>query len=407
MANIYGDDTDNVLNGTNVSDRISGKGGDDTIHGNGGDDCIDGGTGNDVIDGGTGQDRIYGGDGADAISGGDGDDRLYGQGGNDTLDGGQGRDQIDGGDGNDILRGGQGDDSLYGGAGDDTLIADGDNDRLYGGTGSDTFSIEKAGEITVYGGEDADGGDLDVLDLSTGMGTDYAAANVIYDAADPEKGRVEFLDANGNIFRRLNFAEIEKVIVCFTPGTGIATPCGTRAVEDLREGDRIITRDNGVQEIRWTGRKDLSTADLAAHENLRPILIRAGALGNGMPQRDMMVSPSHRVLMANDAAEFYFEEHEVLVSAKHLLHLPGIERAAAQPVSYLHFLCDRHEVVLSNGAWTESFQPGDYALKGIGQAQRTEIFELFPELSTQDGVQGYSAARKTLKKHEARLLLAS
>ena len=50
---------------------------------------------------------------------------------------------------------------------------------------------------------------------------------------------------------------------------------------------------------------------------------------------------------------------------------------------------DRHEVVLSNGAWTESFQPGDYSLKGIGNAQRSEIFELFPELQTAEGLEGY------------------
>ena len=66
---------------------------------------------------------------------------------------------------------------------------------------------------------------------------------------------------------------------------------------------------------------------------------------------------------------------------------------------------DRHEVVLSNGAWTESFQPGDYTLKGMGNAQRKEIFELFPELKTEAGLEDYTAARRTLKRHEAQLLV--
>ncbi|MCB1347866.1 MAG: hypothetical protein KDK11_04195, partial [Maritimibacter sp.] len=66
-----------------------------------------------------------------------------------------------------------------------------------------------------------------------------------------------------------------------------------------------------------------------------------------------------------------------------------------------------HEVVLSNGAWTESFQPGDYALAGVGNAQRQELFELFPELQTQAGLEDYSAARRILKKHEAKMLLRS
>jgi hypothetical protein len=65
---------------------------------------------------------------------------------------------------------------------------------------------------------------------------------------------------------------------------------------------------------------------------------------------------------------------------------------------------ERHEVVLADGAWTESFQPGDYTLKGMGNAQRQEIFELFPELKTAEGVADYQAARRTLKKHEAALL---
>jgi hypothetical protein len=61
-------------------------------------------------------------------------------------------------------------------------------------------------------------------------------------------------------------------------------------------------------------------------------------------------------------------------------------------------------VVLSNGSWTESFQPGDYTLKGMGNAQRNEIFELFPELQSDQGLQDYTAARKTLKRHEAKIL---
>ena len=66
---------------------------------------------------------------------------------------------------------------------------------------------------------------------------------------------------------------------------------------------------------------------------------------------------------------------------------------------------DQHEVVLSNGAWSESFQPGDYTLDGIGKEQRDEILELFPELATQQGSEAYQAARRTLKKYEAALLL--
>lgn len=139
--------------------------------------------------------------------------------------------------------------------------------------------------------------------------------------------------------------------------------------------------------------------------HLKPVLIRAGSLGEGLPERDMLVSPNHRMLVSNDKTALYFEENEVLVAAKHLVDNKGVRTVETLGTSYLHFMFDHHEVVLANGAWTESFQPGDQSLKGLGNAQRAEIFEIFPELKGEAGVEGYKAARKTLKRHEARLLI--
>jgi ABC-type branched-subunit amino acid transport system ATPase component len=66
---------------------------------------------------------------------------------------------------------------------------------------------------------------------------------------------------------------------------------------------------------------------------------------------------------------------------------------------------NQHEVVLSDGAWTESFQPVDQSLRGLDNAQRNEIFELFPELRTKEGQKAYPSARRELKEREARMLL--
>ncbi len=193
--------------------------------------------------------------------------------------------------------------------------------------------------------------------------------------------------------------------ICFTPGTLIATPRGEKPVEDLRQGDRVITRDNGIQEICWMGRRDLDNETLSRNAHLRPVLIRKGALGNGLPERDMTVSPNHRVLVANDKTALYFEEREVLVAAKHLTGVEGVDIVSPLGVSYLNMMFAQHEVVLSDGSWTESFQPGDESLLGIGNAQRTEIFELFPELKTPEGTVAYMSARKSLKRHEAKVIL--
>jgi len=271
---------------------------------------------------------------------------------------------------------------------------------MSGGDDQDTFSNITAGDV-VDGNEG--GVDNDTLDL-TGSSPAGGSIRVTYDPSNAENGHVDFRDAGGNVVGSMDFTNIENVIPCFTPGTLIATPKGERLVEELKVGDKIITRDNGIQEIRWAGAKKLDWKDLAANPHLKPILIKKGALGNDMPERDMMVSPNHRMLVSNDKTALYFEEREVLAAAKHLVNNNGVHAVETMGTSYLHFMFDNHEVVLSDGAWTESFQPGDYSLQGIGNAQRSEILELFPELATAEGIKDYQSARKTLKAHEARLL---
>ncbi|MCF2870611.1 cadherin-like domain-containing protein [Octadecabacter sp. G9-8] len=371
---LYGDDGDDFIDGEIDDDELFGGAGNDTLLGGEGDDILKGEEGDDILDGEEGDDVLFGGVGEDTLDGGDGDDRLAGGQDDDVVNGGDGDDTVSGNDGNDTLTGGDGEDFINGGA---------DRDVILGGNGGDVVNGGNAGD------------DFDTLDL-TGAGVDF----ITYTSADREDGIVNFLDGT-----TMTFEEIENVVPCFTPGTTIATPKGERLVEELREGDRIITRDNGIQEIRWTGRKEMTGKALVANPHLKPILVRAGALGNGLPERDMLVSPNHRMLVASDKTQLYFEEREVLAAAKHLVGSEGIHAVDVMGTAYIHFMFDNHEVVLSNGAWTESFQPGDYSLKGIGNAQRNEIFELFPELQEKQGLEGYQSARRALKKHEAKLLV--
>ncbi len=356
----------------------------------------------DVILAGGGNDSVHGRDDTDVIFGGTGDDTVSGDGGGDAIDGGEGDDSLDGGAGRDIVVGGDGDDTISGSNED----PDDGGDILSGQGDDDTFLNVGQGDV-IIGGEDADGLDIDTLDLrgAAEAANPGGTLTVELDAGNPENGIVRFFDAAGDETGTSEFREIEAIIPCFTPGTLIATPKGERRVEDLQIGDRIITRDNGIQDIKWIGQRQLDTKELAHAEHLNPILIREGALGNGLPERDMMVSPNHRVLVANDKTALYFEDREVLVAAKHLTGLEGVDVVEVSNVTYVHFMFDQHEVVLSDGAWTESFQPGDQTLAGMGNAQRTEIFELFPELKTREGLDAYAAARRSLKKHEARLLM--
>ncbi|MEZ5684838.1 MAG: Ig-like domain-containing protein [Paracoccaceae bacterium] len=415
------DATDPVQN--NGMDTIHGGDGNDVIYGEDDDDLIFGDAGDDYIDGGIDEDTIFGGDGNDTILGGRGSDSLSGGEGNDvisdvfdvlssnTLSGGAGDDTLTGGpfdylsgdEGNDVLRVNGG--TAEGGTGDDTFIVSGtmEGGNYSGGDDQDTFRITGHADQPGVADHVIDGNeggvDYDTLDL-TGQGP----LRVFYDPTNPENGTVQFYNSAGDPTSSITFTNIENVIPCFTPGTLVATPKGERLVEELRVGDKVITRDNGIQEIRWLGRRDLTHAELLASPHLKPVLIRAGSLGDGLPERDMLVSPNHRMLVANDKTALYFEEHEVLVAAKHLVDNRGVKTVTTLGTSYLHFMFDQHEVVLANGAWTESFQPGDQTLGGMGNAQRAEIFEIFPELQSAEGREDYQAARKTLKKHEASLL---
>lgn len=169
--------------------------------------------------------------------------------------------------------------------------------------------------------------------------------------------------------------------ICFVSGTLIETDRGEVAVEDLAVGDRVMTADNGYQEIRWIGVNSLSGRFLDAAPKMRPVRISAGALGGGLPTRDLYVSPQHRVLVRSRIAQKMFGADEVLVAAKQLVILDGIDYVDdGRGVSYVHFLCDRHEVVFANGSASESLFTGPEALKSVSAEAREEIFALFPEL---------------------------
>ena len=195
-------------------------------------------------------------------------------------------------------------------------------------------------------------------------------------------------------------------IPCFTAGTLIDTAEGPRKVEDIRPGDMVLTRDAGFLPVQWVGSRTIGGADLAAHPEFAAVIVRAGALGNNLPARDLRVSPWHRLLLCGQRAELMFGEHEVLVPAIYLVGQPGFARDDSA-VTYVHVMFDTHQIVRSEGAWSESFQPGEKTLSSMDAASRAELLALFPELAGQGGQQAYVAARLTLNEQEARALLAA
>ncbi len=202
-----------------------------------------------------------------------------------------------------------------------------------------------------------------------------------------------FNDNNGNI--QLH----ELVPPCFTVGTLILTVSGEKPIETLKVGDRIITRDGGSSVLRWVGRRRMTVSSASA-----PIRILAGALGEGVPEREVRVSPLHRVLVRSAMAQMLFGQDEVLVAAKFLVNDSTILRdTSARAVEYIHLMFDDHAVVYTEGLLSESLQVGAAGLAALSSEAREELLSIFPELAVQER-EGHVAARSTLRAKEAAVL---
>ncbi len=210
-----------------------------------------------------------------------------------------------------------------------------------------------------------------------------------------------------NLERLQSHAEGEQSggVICFTPGTRIDTPDGPVAVEDLREGDRVSTKDSGAQEVQWIGSRRMTGARLFAMPKLRPIRIRSGALGLDQPDEEFLVSPGHRMLVKGDVAQALFNTPEVLVAARDLVDGNRVLiDTQVREVTYVHLLLPRHEVLFANGVETESFHPANTALSTISDRDRARLLQWRAGLS--ENPHSYGAyARRNLSSSEAAILL--
>ena len=194
-------------------------------------------------------------------------------------------------------------------------------------------------------------------------------------------------------------------VICFTPGTRIMTPRGNVRIEDLREGDKVQTKDSGAQEIQWIGSRRMTGARLFAMPKLRPVRIRPGAFGIGEPDEEIIVSPEHRMLVKGVVARALFNTPEVLVAARDLVNGESVIRdTQLKEVTYIHMLLPRHEVLFANGVETESFHPANTALSTIAESDRARLLERLPQAAENPHVYG-SYARRNLSSSEAAILL--
>ncbi len=451
-----GDDTLEVASGSRVDGDVDGSDGADVITigdattfngkftaGNGNDTVTAGdnntfnpgsslrlGAGNDVLLFGDGNDvfaNVNLGDGTNTATFGDGnnisaavlggaqaDTIVFGS-GNDVagnIDTGNGNDQVTlgnadanggsfnallTGDGQDFIKVGNNLDwtSVDSGGGADTVIIglfdnsvnrviDGvSHDETYGASGDGDPSNDDTLRIAISNAEKAA---FRTLLESNG----YRLVDGVY-VADADDPNLDFHLHWGNA--EINdFENIQ--VVCFTRGTMIRAEHGDVPIETLCEGDFVETLDHGLQPIRW-----IRSTTVPAIGHLAPIHIAAGTLGN---QRDLLVSPQHRMLLSGWQLELLFAEVEALAPAQSLLNDTTITRRPGGMVEYFHILFDTHEIIFAESCPCESFHPGQVGLDSMSEAVREEIFEFFPELRRDPQAYGPSA-RASLKRFEAEM----
>ncbi|MEX0304925.1 MAG: Hint domain-containing protein, partial [Leisingera sp.] len=292
------------------------------------------------------------------------------------------------------------------GAGDDTVTFGAGNDSITSGSGYDELILTSSGGIDTVSDfsiadDDSDGFFNDQLDVSalTG-GTGPSGAIRAWDVSVTD-------DGSGNAL--LSFPSGEKLVLegvapsqistapqlysagipCFTPEVMLATRRGAVPAGQIQLGDLLQTADNGFQPVIWVGKRTLSPAELAQSPHLLPYCLRPGGLLS--PERPMLISPQHRLLVGRKAFGREARFGESFLPARLLAEADQACRqqvAADGPVTYVHLMTERHEVIFAEGIATETFWPGPEAIRGLTIEDTRELFGLFPELAAVHGLAG-------------------
>jgi hypothetical protein len=283
-----------------------------------------------------------------------------------------------------------------------TLVAQDDTSNLFP-TGSKTLDVldndenNTAGVLTIthINGQDVVAGST--VTLATGQTVQLngdGTINVVGDG-DVEEVNFTYTVESSDGQTDTGFVTLNS-IPCFVRGSRILCEHGEIPVEHLRVGDLLMTRDDGLQPLRWVGNREVAGTGAYA-----PIRILSGTFGD---HGELWLSPLHRVLIRDSLAELLFGEREVLVAAKDLVNDRSVRRVEVESVDYFHLLFDRHQVVVSEGLPTESFLPGPQIKNSFEAEVLEEICTLFPEIDPETA-EGYSpAARRMLRGYEAQIL---
>jgi autotransporter passenger strand-loop-strand repeat protein len=204
-------------------------------------------------------------------------------------------------------------------------------------------SLTLTGAITGPGVLTVDAGGTLTLDGAVAAGTtvDFAGSTGTLDLADP----MAFMGA----IVGQTAGDMVNDVACYAAGTHITTPAGEIAVQDLTIDDLVRTASSEGRPVLWIGRRSYAGRFLAANPGVQPIRFQSGSLGDGLPRRDLLVSPEHAMFL-----DGLLVPARCLVNGSTITQERGLER-----VDYFHVELDSHDVLLAEGAPSESFLDDD------------------------------------------------
>jgi len=223
-----------------------------------------------------------------------------------------------------------------------------------------SLQFETGADWTIFGDSSTDGlGTIvmggfsvgDTIDL-----TDFAATSVAFASNQlvltAAGGATDTLNMTGS-FASADFSyigdggsgtDITVTATCYAAGTRICTTRGEVAVEHLREGDLVLTVSGRTQPISWIGHRHVNFQSHPNRQRILPVRIAAHAFGQGMPERDLLLSPDHAVFV-----------EDVLIPIRHLINGGSIAQIECDTITYYHIELPRHDVLLADGMPAESY----------------------------------------------------
>lgn len=270
------------------------------------------------------------------------------------------------------------------GGGEVTIIADPDDnvDKFRVEFGDDSVADTANIDLSTFSEDDLH------IDIRKYDPTDTinleGAFNRHVDPDDVDEYQFDYIGADGTTYSGFAHAKDggEKdftddpppIIICFAKGTEIDTIDGPQLIETLQAGDLVRTLDAGFVPVKWLGCTELGASDLKRWPTLTPVRVKRGAFGQGRPEKDVVLSPNHRVLVTGWKAELFFGETEILVPVKTLVDGAAIiQDMVCADTSYFHLLLESHQIVHASGLLSESLFLGDQSLLSLSDSAEQEM----------------------------------